>query len=489
MQNMRLTSTTATASVLALALAASACNDGLTDVNNNPNAPTDVPTELLIRPSITNSAALGLGVGMTWNHAGLWAQHVAQIQYPDEDRYVVRDETMVALWNDWYAVPLKDIQTIIEKAEATSRPNEAAVGLILKSWNYGVMTDLWGDLPYSQALQGEGGNFSARYDSQQDIYNGIFADLRAAAEMINTAGTGFPAANDLLYGGNMARWQKFANSLRLRHAMRLTNVDANRAKLEFEAAMAAQGGVISSNAEEARLNYLATSPNRNPFFENQITRNDHRISHTLVEFMRGRGDPRLRIYANPTEANPDTIIGHLNGLNPGSALLPTRSKVGTWFTSNNSPVFFMRHAEVLFLRAEAAQRGWNAGGTAKALYEQAVTASMQQYNIPAAEITAYLARAENNFDAAANKLQLIGEQKWVALFGQGFEAFAEWRRTGFPHHLEPGPNANNRPNMPRRLPYPNIEESLNRASIQEAIQRQGGANNVTLFGRVWWDRP
>jgi hypothetical protein len=485
---MRLISKTATAAVVALALAAGACDDGLTDINDNPNSPTDVPTDLLIRTAITNSAASGLGVGMTWNHPGLWAQHVAQIQYPDEDRFVVRDGSMQGFWDTWYAVPLKDILTIIEKAEANNRPNEAAVGYILKAWNFGVMTDLWGDLPYTEALKGEEGNYTPRYDTQQAIYDGIFTDLKKAAATINPGGTGFPAANDLVYQGNMARWQKFANSMRMRHAMRLTNVDPARARSEFEAAVSAPGGVFTSNADEAKLVYLASAPNRNPFFENQITRNDHRISATLVDYLQATNDPRLPIYANPIEADGVSYVGHRNGLNPGSATLTSRSKVGNWFTSATSPVFFMRHAEVLFLRAEAAQRGWNAGGTAQALYEAAVTASMEQYGITGAPVTAFLAQPSVSFGAAADKLALIAQQKWVALYGQGHEAFAEWRRTGIPQ-LTAGPDAQapTAGALPRRLPYPNLESSLNRASLEEAVARQGGPQNITLFGRVWWD--
>jgi hypothetical protein len=470
-----------TPAALALALVAGGCNDGLTDVNNNPNVPTDVPTSLLIRPAITGSAAF-LGVGMTWNHAGLWAQHVAQIQYTDEDQYVVRDGNVQGFWDFWYDGPLKDIQAIIEKAKETQRPNEEAVGLVLKSWNFGALTDMYGDAPYSEALKGEEGVFAPRYDTQQAIYNGIFADLKRAAEMINTGGTGF-GTSDLIYGGNMANWQRFANSLRLRHAIHLTRVDAARARAEFEAGMAGPGGVFTSNEQEARLNYLATSPNRNPFFENQITRNDHRISKAMVDYLKSTNDPRLPIYANPTEADASVYEGHQNGVAHGVSLT-ARSKVGDWFTSATSPVFFMRYSEVLFIRAEAAQRGWNAGGTARDLYNQAVTASMRQYGISEAAAATYLAQPSVNFDAASDKLALIAQQKWVALFGQGHEAYTEWRRTGQPQ-LTAGPDNLNQGRIPRRLPYPSLENALNKASYDEAVSRQG---DITINGRVWWDR-
>jgi hypothetical protein len=217
----------------------------------------------------------------------------------------------------------------------------------------------------------------------------------------------------------MTRWRMFANSLRLRNAIHLTKVDAARARSEFEAAMAAPGGVFASNADEARLDYLAASPNRNPFFENQLTRNDHRISATIVTHLQATNDPRLPIYANPIEADGVSYVGHENGQDHQSAPLTSRSKVGDWFTSATSPVFFMRYAEVLFIRAEAAQRGWNAGGTAKDLYEAAVRASMAQYGISDAAATAFLSQPSVNFDAATDKLELIATQKWVALFGQG----------------------------------------------------------------------
>jgi hypothetical protein len=281
----------------------------------------------------------------------------------------------------------------------------------------------------------------------------------------------------------MARWQKFANSLRLRNAIHLTNVDAAKARQEFEAGMAGPGGVFTSNAEEARLVYLASSPNRNPFFENQVTRNDHRISKAMVDRLQATSDPRLPIYANPIQDDGVSYVGHQNGVAHGVALT-SRSRVGDWFTSATSPVFFMRHAEVLFIRAEAAQRGWAAGGTARDLYEAAVTASMRQYGISDAAITTFLAQPSVNFDAAADKLELIATQKWVALYGQGHEAFTEWRRTGHPE-LVAGPDNLNNDRIPRRLPYPALEQSLNGASYTTAVSRQG---DITINGRVWWDR-
>lgn len=469
---------------VALIMATAGCDDGLTDLNVNPNSPTDVPSTLLIRPVITASAANGMGVGMTWNHAGLWAQQFAQIQYPDEDRFLVRDGTMQGLWNGWYTGPLRNLETILQKGEEANRPNEVAVGLILRAWNVANITDLWGDVPFSEALtRGESPTFSPRYDTQQEIYEALFADLTRASSIIEPSQGGF-GSMDLIYQGDMGNWQRFANSLRLRLAMRLSNVDPAKARAEFEAALGSAGGVFETNAHDAKLTYLAAAPNRNPFFENQIGRDDHRISATIVNHLQATEDPRLPVYANPIQSDGVSFIGHENGRMTGSAPLTERSKVGDWFTSATSPVFFMRTAEVFFLRAEAAQRGWNAGGSAESLYEDGVRASMSQYGISHEDATAFLARPENSFAAADDKLRLIAEQKWVALFGQGTEAFAEWRRTGFPE-LSPGPDVA-LPDIPRRLPYPGLETSLNQGNLNAAIQRQG---DTSLLGRVWWDLP
>lgn len=465
-----------------LILATSACDEGLTDLNQDPNVPTDVPANLLIRPAITGSAANGLGVGMTWSHVGLWVQHIAQIQYPDEDRFLVRDGTVQGFWDGWYAGTLQNIQTIIEKGEAENLPNVAAMGLVLRAWNVGIISDLWGDIPFSEAVSGSEGQFTPKYDTQQEVYTALFADLRRAAGMINPAQAGLGAA-DLIYAGDMQKWQKFANSLRLRLAMRLSEVDPGTARTEFESALAGPGGVFQGQADQAQLVYLA-SGNRNPFFENMLGRDDHRISATIVDHLKATGDPRLPIYARPIQSDGTSFIGYGNGQNTGSAPLTERSRIGVWFTSATSPVFFQRYAEVLFLRAEAAQRGWNAGGTAEALYEAAVRASMSQYGISESAASDFLARPENSFGAAGNKLELIATQKWVALFGQGTEAYAEWRRTGHPH-LVPGP-AVVLPNIPRRFPYPALETSLNQASLSAAVQRQG---DTSLQGRVWWDTP
>jgi hypothetical protein len=479
---MKLYRTTAAASLVAMAVATAACDRGLTDLNRNPNRPEDVPAALLLRPAIYNSAIIGLGWSMNINHPGLWVQHVAQIQYADEDRYVLRTDRVQAHWDDWYRAPLKDIAEMIEKGSETPvDPNAVAIGLVLKSWNFGVMTGLWGDLPYSEALSGDDGNFTPAYDSQQAIYNGLFADLKQANQTITGAG-GFGAA-DLLYGGSMDGWRRFANSLRLRYAMHLTKVDPARARSEFEAAIVAP--IFTSAAEEAKLAWLSAAPNQNPHHVYDQTRHgDHRVSATMIGFLKDRSDPRLPIYAQPIADDSVSYVGYGNGLPNNSATLNSRSRIGTYFLAPNSPSVFMSYSEVLFLRAEAALRNWNSGGgTAQSLYEAAVTANLKRFGIADAAVAAYLAHPLVAWDPAKGH-QLIAEQKWASLYMQGAEAFTNWRRTGFPV-ITPGPAATSSA-VPRRFFYPDLESSLNRTNLEAAVARQG---DTQLWGRVWFDKP
>jgi hypothetical protein len=480
---MKLNRTTAVTGVLALALAASGCNDGLTDMNRNPNVPEDVPASLLLSPLLWRSAGSVAGVNINYYSSGIWAQHISQIQYADEDAFTLRTDRIQGQWDAWYLLQ-RNIGEMIQKGEeAPVSANAVGIGLVMRSFNFGVMTDLWGDLPYSQALQGDAGVWSPAYDTQQQVYDGIFADLRRAHDIISVADGGF-GARDLVYGGNMENWRRFANSLRMRHAMRLTSADPAKARSEFEAAIAT-GAYIESNAQDARVVYLLGSPNQHPLYVNALTRDDVRISETLVEWLEERSDPRLPVYAQPAQSD-GAFRGYPNGLPDNSFPLESRSKLGTAFLAANAPAVFISNSEVLFLRAEAAHRGWNAGGgSAQELYEAAITANLQRLGLSAAAIADYLAHPLVAWDAA-NATQLIAEQKWASLYLQGAEAFSEWRRTGYPV-LTPGPVpvSLGRTQNPRRYFYPPMEHALNSANLSVAVTRQGDAD---LWGRVWWDQ-
>ncbi len=495
---MRLSTMARAASGLLLALVVAACDNGLTGINDNPNAPTQVKPQFLFPNGVTDVVSRARGGNFDLTLTSLWAQHVAMDRFTDEDRYSIRPDAINGHWQGFYAGGLEDFATIIAQTDPAQAPNLVAPALIMKSWTFGIMTDIWGDIPYSEANQGTG-QLAPKYDPQQQIYAGLFADLEAASTMITSGGGPTYGAADLIYGGDMAKWRKFANSLRLRYGLRLSKVDPATAQAQVAAAVAA--GVFTSNADNALLRWPGDGTNDSPIYNTFTVRDDQHMSRTLVDTLKSLYisidlvtgdtlfDPRLAVYADPVVSKlPDTVyIGVPNGLQDDDAIaigLANTSRIGSAYRQRTTPSILMTYAEVLFDEAEAALRGWISGDPAT-LYAQGIRASMEYNGIPAALIDAYLASPRVAFDPARG-LEQIALQRWIALFGEGTEAYAEYRRTGVPN-LEPGPAAITIPHIvARRLTYPLQEQSLNNANLQEAIARQGGA---TLTDRVWWDVP
>jgi hypothetical protein len=483
MSIMKITNFSKAASVFALIAATAACDEGLTDVNDNPNAPTDVDAQFIASNAIESSVSRALGANFNLTLTGLWSQQVAKIQYIDEDRYDLRDATVNAHWAGFYSGPLVDFQVIKALATEAGRPNQVAVAKIMQSWTFQQMTDVWGDIPYSQALLGDAEEAisTASYDSQQAIYAGMLNELEAAAGMIDV-GAGTFGAGDLIYNGDAAAWRKFANSLRLRLAMRMSEVDPGAAEAEFAAALAA--GVFESNADNAQLVY-GGPPSENPIHENfhEGGRFDHVISATMVDTLKSLNDPRLAVYATVAPDDGE-YRGMPNGLaNDHGIVFSTLSRIGDYFLEPTAPAVLQSYSEVLFLQAEAAERGWIAGD-AGTLYRAAITASLAQYGITGEPVATYLTQPAVVYTPGAAGLQQIAIQKWIALFMNGPEAYAEWRRTGYPQ-LTVVPQSVNGDLIPVRVFYPSSEQAYNNASLQAAITQNGGDD---LNDPVWWDQ-
>ncbi len=476
--------------------AGTACNKDLTNINRNPNGPVDVPPPSIL-PSIIHSAVDNLfGTWVGLKNGIIWTQQVAEIQYRDEDKYILRPGSTGLQWS-LYNGPLNDAQLIIDKGVSSKTADWEAVGRIMKSWMFGILTDQFGDVPYSQALQGSA-QPTPKYDAQKDVYTGIFADLAKAAGEIDPAGIGFQSGGDLLYGGDMTGWKKFAYSLMLRDAIHLSNVDPATATKEAQAAVA--GGVFQSNDDNAQLMYLASNPNQNPIYRDHHVggRDDYGMAKTFIDSLSSWKDPRLPIFAQP---NVDgNYQGLSSGLNDGEGP-PVKfiSRIGAlWRETPNSPMVLESYAEVLFLEAEAAQRGWISGNAAS-LYTQGITASMQQLSdlstaaggpgITQAQIAAYLAQPQVKYNPATG-LQQIAYQKWIALFMNGPESWSEARRTGVPH-LVPGPLAI-LSTIPKRIPYPDNEAVLNTSNFNSAMSAAGLSPTApyvtTLAQPVWWEK-
>jgi hypothetical protein len=462
---------------IAVLAAVTGCADGLTDLNVNPNEPVNVGAEFLLPAAIVSGASRTHGSTLNMDLVGLWVQHYAEHLYTTEDRFEVSDAAISGHWSNFYAGPLRNLYEVVEQGRESERPNVVAVGSVLSSWLMQVITDLWGDAGYSEALHGRDSrpDMTVAYDAQPAIYDGILVDLQAAAAMIEPGGPRI-VQGDLIYRGDMDKWRRFANSLRMRAAMRLSHVEPGRAAAEFASAFAAGG--FTGNADNAVLNYVDNGVDVHPIFAYERTRNDHSISLTLVDTLKALDDPRLTIYARANASGGYT--GTPNGSFDEPPLSEV-SRIGTWFARADAPAVIMAWSEVLLLQAEAAERGW-ISGSAGDLYHQGIAAALNMLGIAQSEIDAYLASPRVQYTGGQQGLNQIALQKWIALYGNGPEAYAEWRRTGVPH-LVAGPDALNDGRIPVRLQYPEREHALNRLEVEAAIARQAGASMNTP---VWW---
>lgn len=465
--------------LLATAVLLASCSESLDDINKNPNA-TEYPNPAYLLTGVEKNGA-DLYWGNAANYGGLllFVQHWAAIQYTETDRYNITnsDGIVTTPWNTGYTTLITNLNTILSLDNATANANYKGAALTLRSWVFLLLTDLYGNIPYSEA----GKSIVSVYDTQKDVYAGLQADLSEALTLLNPdAGR---ISGDVVYNGDIAKWRKFAASLKLRIALRTADREPDGAKQIISAL--SQSELIGSNDEIFRFVYTS-SPYNNPQHDHFVTRNDYRISKTIVDKLKALNDPRLPVYADlPKDASVNDYAGGANGLTNGDANSQGFDKIslpGKYFISPDAPAVIYSHAEVLFNLAEAAERGY-IDGSAESYYEQAIRASFDQFGITdAGVVDAYLAQSSVQYDAA-NWKKSIGEQKWIAFFGQGLDAFAEWRRLDFPQ-LTAGPAGVLNDEIPVRLFYPGTEQSLNGKNREEAVKRQG---EDVLTVKLWFD--
>jgi hypothetical protein len=464
-----------------LSLFATSCKKDLEEINKNPNAAENAQSDYLLTAAIKNTADTYWGTTNTMNSSLLFVQHWAKIQYTEQDRYIFSNSSFQELWSTGYSNSITNLNKIIKQSDELNQPNYKGVALVLRSWVFLLLTDAYGDIPYRQA-----GNIdefvTPEYDSQKDVYFGLLEDLKTAESSLDPAAKAI--AGDIIYKGNITRWKKFANSLRLRIALRIADREPQKAGTEITELLAKTDPFINSNSENAQLVYL-TSPQQNPVNGLFETRDDYRVSKSVVDRLSQLNDPRLPIYVSKTQtATPQEYVGVPNGLSNGDASnlgFAKTSKPGTYFLAAQAPAVILTNAEVLFNRAEAAARGFTTENAAD-LYTQAIKASLKQYNVPDDEINTYVAQGAVQYDAA-NFKKSIGEQKWIALFGQGLESFSEWRRLDYPV-LPPAVAGVLNGEIPVRFIYPGTEQSLNGANYKKAVDRQGAD---LLTTKLWFD--
>lgn len=461
------------------ALSLISCSDNLDEINKNPNATETPLAPYLLTGSLKQGADLYWGSDSNFNSSLLFVQHWAKIQYTEPDRYDVSNGSFTSLWNTGYATLITDLNTILKFSDQQANSNYKGIALTLRSWTFLLLTDAFGSIPYKEA----GLKVNPAYNTQKEVYTGLLEDLKQAQSLLNPANGA--VTGDLSYKGDITKWKKLVNSLRLRIALRISDKEPALAKQAAIDATSDAAGVFTSNNDTFKFTYIS-SPQQNPASAWFETRDDFRISKTLVDKLNELSDPRLPVYAQlPTDATVGKYVGGANGLSNSDANsqgFAKTSKPGTYFLTSTSPAVIVSYSETLFNLSEAVARGYIAGD-AEQLYKSAITASFNQFGITdATAISNYLNQATVKYDAT-NYAKSIGIQKWIAFYGQGLDAFVEWRRLDYPV-LKAGPATVLNGQIPSRFFYPGTEQSLNGTSYQAAVAAQG---KDLLTTKLWFD--
>lgn len=467
--------------IASVLLVMSGCKKDITKLNVDPKNPSSAPSYALFTNAQHTLMNTLTSSNVNLNIFRLIVQYWQETTYTDESNYDLGTRSINdAVWNALYRDVLRDLQeskNLIPKdvADANVQKNEIAIADILSvvTWYYLVTT--YGDIPYTEAL--DINNPFPKYDNAATIYTDLLTRLDADIANLSTSAESFGAA-DVMYGGDVAAWKKFANSFKLKMGMTIADVDNAKAKTTVESAVAA--GVFTSNADNAVFQYLSSPPNTNPIWVDlvQSGRKDFIASSTIVETMQSLNDPRIDNYFT-VDANGD-YSGAATGAGGNYA---TFSKPDETITAPDFPAILLDYSEVEFFLAEAVERGYNVGGTAMQHYNNAVTASILEWGGTTAEATAYLAQPNVNYATAPGTYkQKIGTQKWIALYNRGWDAWIEWRRLDYPQ-LQPGADALSV--IPLRYPYPVNEQNVNRENYEAAAAAIGGDLVST---KLWWDK-
>ena len=511
--------------IILCVVAISGCTKGFEELNKNPN------TIALggVEPSNMIEAMLISGSNALANDMTLYATEIAQASAKsgnvrEEQAYIIDNAIYEGRWVIFYRWA-NSANHMSQLAVAQNDPNYQAIGLIMKTYYLAQCTDLFGSIVYSEALKALEQIFTPRIESQQEVYTVMMADLEQANAIIDLVKPLSKPERDHLYGGNMANWKKFANTLHLRLLMRVSGRNeafsptvAQRIKTIVDDPDTYP--VFTSNADNAAVKFNASAiyyrnnyntvdiPNQNGFNDARLT--IPFLNLTVYNFDTGDCDPRLKIWGKPTASNGFKWKGAITAGNKdlGSrdgALYSNRH----WETlvRDDNPNMLMDYAELLFIKAEAAFHGW-ISGNAKDYYEAAVTASCQRWNelgkyarfpdqngvtaavnITAADIAAMLAQPKAMYDGTLERIQT---QKWVSLFWiVGYEMFNEMRRTGYPDvALGSRILSYNRSNgkFMERFGYPQVALNNNSANYRAAILDQKGSEDdmSTMVLPVWW---
>lgn len=462
----------------------SSCTNDFEKINTNPNQPESVSSDLLLSSVLTTLANRTANIG--WNNGNTVAQLTARINFTGFDRYNWGSES--GIWNTYYGI-LPEIEIIRKNAKKEGSKNASyeGIALIMRSFVYSGLTDNWTNVPFSEAIKGDEKKFTPKYDSQEFIYTEILKDLKKANTLLSEGQK--ILGGDIWFGGDLNKWKKFSNSLQLRYLLRISKKKDVSAELQ---SIVNSGIYMRSNADNAVMKYPATSKVDSwPVSTGRIGGFDaHRLSITSEKVLKKFNDNRLKTWYQPTDNpkdDPNLITGMKNGLSEdnasnfnGGAKNVSRLNQALFYDSPNKvKAAVMQYAEVQFILAEAAQKGL-ISGDAKAYYEEGIKASFSYWGVNQ-DMEAYLTQSGVAYD---NKLETIITQKWLASFLVGLEAWYDYRRTGFPSVIIPGPDNVNSGKVPVRFLYPSSEQTQNGENYKAAVSAIGGDN---INSKGWWE--
>lgn len=457
-------------------------------LNDDPKKAQNVPGETLVTSAEKNLFDYMTSNSQNLNVFRLLAQQQAQVTYIEESRYDFAARNVPqGMWHALYRDVLKDLSTgkaIIEATPALSdidqtiKDNKLAVIDILESYTYYVLVTCYGNLPYKEA--GDWKKLNPVYDDQKAVFLDLLTRLKADIDKLDPAQPGLGGA-DLIYKGDVTKWTKFANSLRLRMGLILADVQGSEATA-VEVVNDAAKNVFTSAADNFAFPYLSSEPNTNPIWVDLVKSNrlDYVVANTLVDLMNGLSDPRRPLYYTPVTGN--TYVGGIYGKGNSYA---SYSHISAKVLAANFESLLLDYSEVEFALAEAAARGgFTITGTAEEHYNKAVTASINYWGGSAQDAATYLAQSTVAYATAAGTYkQKIGTQKYIALYNRGYDAWTEWRRLDFPILNAPPDIAY--ANIPVRLPYPVTEQNLNQANYDKASKDIGGDLSTT---KLFWNK-
>jgi hypothetical protein len=474
------------------------CTKDFEKINTDPNRPKEVNPGIVLGQMQYRMVSSSISAARGFTH------ELMQVDAPRTSpsgggvhRYVINPGTGV--WNSFYTY-LADIDVIIKGAERLNEPNYKAIGLVYKCWAYSILTDLYGDIPYSDAIKASEGNLQPKFDAQKDIYTQILKDLITANDLFDDtkaltyAGDGVYPSNTLTGGKNVGiqRWKKFCNTLRLRLLLRLLKRNAElNVSDQITAILAnpAKYPVFTSNADEGIYKFTNVNPYFNPYFAARQL--DWRDGTYYTKFFMDRlntwNDPRRAVWSFTVPVNGQNVYQGIDSGYPTTVqyVVGKNSSYNDVLKTSATTGVMITYAEEEFIKAELALKGYATGSSAKTHYENGINASMVQWGVtlPAG----YLQQPGVLYNSTATadaQLQQIILQKYYAYYFNDYQAWFEKRRTGYPV-LPRGAGILVENQFPNRIPYPTYLQSLNPTNLAAAVAAMGGDNSDI---KVWWDK-